>query len=254
MRVTALRFAVLCSATLLVGCGEGYVFERTDSFPYNNERTAGTGVAYVLAKMSPKKELKVEPVAEKPKTEKPDVSIDPEPAPPPVLEAEEIFDEEQKKSSYKSSSVKKMQTQKVAAVQPSAPALTPAPVAAAPKVKAVPVQPVKVDVVEPASPKVTKAAPRTAEDYISQAPKIIEVPEVEIVDAEDLPAASSSEFKSLSGAYAEKGVKTIKEQVVETTEQIGKQPAKEIISPKRDGYAFRSVGEEQLNEIYSDPM
>jgi len=252
MRVTALRFAVLCSASLLVGCGEGYVFERTDSFPYNNERTAGTGVAYVLAKMSPKKELKVEPVAEKQQTEKPDVSIDPPAAPPPVLEAEEIFDEEQKKSSYKSSSVKKVKTQKVAAIQPSAPALT--PVAVAPQVKAIPVEPVKVGVVQASSPKVVKAAPRTAEDYISQAPKIIEVPEVEIVDTEDLQEASRSEFKSLSGAYAEKGVKTIKEQVVETSEQIGKQSAKEIISPKKDGYAFRSVGEEQLNEIYSDPM
>lgn len=251
MRVTALRFAVLCSATVLTGCGEGYVFKRTDSFPYNNERTAGTGVAYVLAKMSPTKELKVEPIAEKP-----DVTIDQPPAspPPPVLEAEEIFDEEQKKSSFKSSSMKKSQTQKVAAVQPVAVAPTPVPVAVSSQVKAAPVAPVKVDVVKAEVPKVTTGSPKTAEDYIAQAPKIIEVPEVEIVDAEDLPEVSPSAYKSLSGAYAEKGLKTVREQVVETREQIGKQPAKEIISPKKDGYAFRSVGEEQLNEIYSDPM
>jgi hypothetical protein len=35
---------------------------RVDSFPYNNERTAGTGVAYVLAKLAPAKELNLEPV------------------------------------------------------------------------------------------------------------------------------------------------------------------------------------------------
>jgi len=59
--------AILLSASslfLLTGCGEGYELVKTNTmFPYGNQRTAGSGVAYVLAKMLPKKDLKLEPVA-----------------------------------------------------------------------------------------------------------------------------------------------------------------------------------------------
>lgn len=50
-------------ACLFLGaCGEGGQLEKkfTDTvFPYGNQRTAGTGVAYVLAKMMPEKTLKL---------------------------------------------------------------------------------------------------------------------------------------------------------------------------------------------------
>lgn len=48
---------------LLAGCGEGYEWQLTDThFPYGNQRTAGSGVAYVLVKMMPEKTLNLQPV------------------------------------------------------------------------------------------------------------------------------------------------------------------------------------------------
>lgn len=70
----AFKRTVLLSASslfLLAGCGEGYEMVKTNTmFPYGNQRTAGSGVAYVLAKMMPEKELKLEPVAANPVTPK----------------------------------------------------------------------------------------------------------------------------------------------------------------------------------------
>lgn len=44
---------------------------RTDAMvPYGNSRTAGTGVAYVLAKMMPEKELNLQPVKREAEPEK----------------------------------------------------------------------------------------------------------------------------------------------------------------------------------------
>ena len=63
-------------------------------FPYGNQRTAGSGVAYVLAKMMPEKELKLEPVEKNVERDwKPAVIENlPEPAPAvPPQRAEEIF-------------------------------------------------------------------------------------------------------------------------------------------------------------------
>lgn len=47
----------------LSACGEGWERIQThEMFPYGNQRTAGTGVAYVLAKMMPEKELIIKTV------------------------------------------------------------------------------------------------------------------------------------------------------------------------------------------------
>ena len=57
-----LRYMALAAPLLLAGCGEGWEMVRTDQIvPYGNTRTAGTGVAYVRAKMLPQKELKLDP-------------------------------------------------------------------------------------------------------------------------------------------------------------------------------------------------
>lgn len=59
---------ILCVVLLtfvLAACGEGGEWERKltkTHFPYGNQRTAGSGVAYVLAKMMPEKSLKLEDV------------------------------------------------------------------------------------------------------------------------------------------------------------------------------------------------
>jgi hypothetical protein len=87
---------ILASPIMLVACGDGWEMIRVDDVvPYGNTRTAGTGVAYVRAKMMPEKELKLEPApALAPMTTPP-------PAPPPVTQvpskAEEVFREKQEK-------------------------------------------------------------------------------------------------------------------------------------------------------------
>ena len=82
---------------MLAACGDGWEMVRVDDVvPYGNTRTAGTGVAYVRAKMMPEKELKLEPAPMlTPMTTPP-------PAPPPPVtpvpsKAEEVFREKQEK-------------------------------------------------------------------------------------------------------------------------------------------------------------
>jgi len=102
------RAFLLASPLLLAACGEGFELVQTDNmFPYGNQRTAGSGYAYVLAKMLPEKEMKLQPVAArpapKPLQETKEIIEDiPEPAaePEPELQpqkAEEIFREQQEK-------------------------------------------------------------------------------------------------------------------------------------------------------------
>lgn len=57
--------AFIAPLFLLSACGEGWEMQLTQSvLPYGNARTAGSGVIYVRAKLMPKKELKLEQVAE----------------------------------------------------------------------------------------------------------------------------------------------------------------------------------------------
>lgn len=59
-----LKTLALLSLPLILGaCGEGYEWQLTNThFPYGNERTAGSGVVYVKAKMMPEKSLQLRPV------------------------------------------------------------------------------------------------------------------------------------------------------------------------------------------------
>ena len=95
------RALLLGLPLILAGCGEGYELIKTDQmFPYGNQRTAGSGYAYVLAKMLP------------PKTQPILKPVEPRPAPaqleetkeiiqdipePPAQDPEEIFHEKQVK-------------------------------------------------------------------------------------------------------------------------------------------------------------
>jgi hypothetical protein len=102
------RALLLASPFLLSACGEGYELVKTDTaFPYGNQRTAGSGYAYVLAKMLPEKEMNLQPVA--PRSE-PQPQLAPDPAPlaetkqiiedipePPAQDADDIFREQQTK-------------------------------------------------------------------------------------------------------------------------------------------------------------
>lgn len=100
------RTLLLATPLLLAGCGEGYELIKTDTmFPYGNQRTAGSGYAYVLAKMlPPKQEPILKAVAPRPEPQpEPKAPIEetkeiiqdiPE---PPAQDAEEIFREQQEK-------------------------------------------------------------------------------------------------------------------------------------------------------------
>lgn len=90
----------------LSGCGEGWELVKYEGNPYSNSRTAGSGVAYVLARMAPaKEEIAIKPrmadISEKADNLLQEEKAAPIPEPAPVVEevksAEPIFDNAQKK-------------------------------------------------------------------------------------------------------------------------------------------------------------
>jgi len=101
------RALLLASPLLLTACGEGYELIKTDTmFPYGNQRTAGSGYAYVLAKMLPAKTEPILKAVEPRPQPQPEPQIEPlaetkqiiEDIPePPAQDAEEIFREQQAK-------------------------------------------------------------------------------------------------------------------------------------------------------------
>lgn len=53
---------MVLSVGMLTACGEGYEMVRTtDTVPYGNSRTAGSGVMYVKKSMLPEKKLNLKP-------------------------------------------------------------------------------------------------------------------------------------------------------------------------------------------------
>lgn len=112
MTQTPLRVAftcmLVCAPFLLAGCGDGWEPIRTDTvFPYGNQRTAGSTIAYVQAQMMPERTLNLEPAQPVETPPPPAIQEEPEvveevPAEPPVIEdpqpdMEEIFDDAQMK-------------------------------------------------------------------------------------------------------------------------------------------------------------
>lgn len=227
MSKTLLRLALLSAPLVLTACGEGWVAQKTDTyFPYGNQRTAGSGVAYVLAKMMPEKELVVEPVMEK---------VEPEAVAEPVLEAEEIFSDAQKKGS---APVKKdMSTDKQSSVQGVQEQNHASIIEPASGVEIIEEEFASFDSLEDAS-EPTQTQKITAEDYIAQAPKRIVAKKVEIVKASAPKPSNTDGFEG--------------EEMVEVFENHVIQPQKEIIVPKKDHNTFLSVGEEALDEIYNN--
>lgn len=100
LKVSSVCF-MLGFSFMLAGCGEGWEAQRTTSFPYGNQRTAGSAIAYVQAKMMPEKEIKIVPVS---RHLEPEALVVEEPEVVPVPEMsettekmEEIFTEVQRK-------------------------------------------------------------------------------------------------------------------------------------------------------------
>lgn len=293
MNQNFVRVFTISSALLLASCGDGWEFQKTDShFPYGNQRTAGSGVAYVLAKMMPEKDLKIEPV----------VVVEPEVTPEPVVKVEQptiqpadsIFEDVQTKggsshmkktsvapsaSEYivpvhqnHASAVTEAETVIVAAIESESLAATSVGVAPPPPPittkEAIVIKETQVSAIETslepvageiaatsfsglseqeAAEALAQATPHagfsalTAEDYITQAPKAIDVPEVQILQA----PKNISEIEERAALRA-------KEHVVEIYESSVEQPTKSIVSPKRDTVGYKSYGQETLEEIYEN--
>lgn len=97
------RFGLMTLTLLplaLTACGgEGWELRKTNTtFPYGNQRTAGSGVEYVRASMMPAKG----PVLEAPKAPEagpplPPPAPAPTPAPEPVKPADPVFNKVQQK-------------------------------------------------------------------------------------------------------------------------------------------------------------
>lgn len=96
MTKTLLRSALFLSLFALTACGEGWEKQLTNTvFPYGNQRTAGSGVMYVRAKMLPRKELKIVPAQ---RDRKPLVRVMPEEQPDTeVKDMEPVFRKKQEK-------------------------------------------------------------------------------------------------------------------------------------------------------------
>src|SRR5690606_11650870 len=92
MRRTVLTLATAAPLFLLAAC-DGYEMRLYDGFPYGNQRTAGHGVEYVLAKMMPKQGPVLEQAAPAPA---PVPAPEPEPE-LPVTKADEVFDTKARK-------------------------------------------------------------------------------------------------------------------------------------------------------------
>ncbi|MGH1456994.1 MAG: hypothetical protein ACRBDI_09455 [Alphaproteobacteria bacterium] len=244
MSVKLLRLSVLCLPLLaLTACGEGWEAQKTDTyFPYGNQRTAGYGVVYVRAKMMPEKELKVEPVAE-------EVAPEPTPEPAPIAPADEIFTEAQTKGSA---------PMKREVISPE-----PEPAVEEEDHSSMDLEendhdmagfePVEPNFVEPASNDMS------AEEYISQAPKQIEIPEVKIMDeavTQEVGKVSAIAPPPPSKSPYETYNKTLVQQmqssdVVVTHKETVEAQVEEVVSPNKD---YLSGGQESLNEIYVDPF
>ena len=219
MKKYFLRFVILSAPLMLVACGEGWEMQRVDNvYPYGNLRTAGTGVAYVRVKLLPKKELKIEPVMD----EISEVEIVPEAGSAvteTILDAEEIFTDAQ---------VKGGKVGKVSAPQPEDHSLN-----------GDIDFPLEGDDVEKTSN--IEFPESRAEEYIAQVPKKIEADPVDLDDINP-----SSGITDLDGLGDMENIEVYEAKIV--------QPSQELLAPKNDFLDFPSDGQENLDEIYSDPL
>ncbi len=240
MRKSLLRLCVLSTPLLLGACGEGWEFQKNDVvFPYGNQRTAGSGVAYVLAKMMPEKELKVEPALDV-VAQEPETVVQPH---YPIADAEEIFVEAQVKSApapaynYKHKTYKKAvhKSNNLGAAEGDfyiSPAYE--------KTSGVSAQEyvqeassIPIDVID------NKSSGLSAEEYILNAPK--EVSGIEVLNIEPHAGGDGAIFSD-------------EDTVLEVYENRVSQPIKEIVVPKKDFFDFKSDGQVSLDEIYEDPL
>ena len=97
----AIRRKILILSTvvplLLLSACEGYEMRLYDGFPYGDQRTAGHGVQYVLAKMMPKKGPVLEPAPAPAPPPPPPPEPVAAPAPVPITPADPIIEQKARK-------------------------------------------------------------------------------------------------------------------------------------------------------------
>lgn len=248
MGKSPLRFIVFCAPLLLVSCGEGWEAQRVENVVPYGSRTAGSGVAYVRAKMMPEKELKVETITK---------AIEEDVAPvAPALDAEKIFNEAQTKGSAPAKVIK----QKVELEEHSLNnqegnnAVSEKIARMNSEVDAVlfDVENTETGVVSSKNP--MDSAKLSAEEFINQEPKIMNdklgnmEKNVTNVELEDIKSTDFAGVDPASGAHASD------DNVIEVYENKVVKPAKEIISPKNDYHNLTPKGQYDLDDIYNDPF
>lgn len=92
IRRTFLTLSAALPLFALTAC-DGYEMRLYDGFPYGNQRTAGHGVEYVLAKMMPKKG----PVVEAPPAPAPAPKVEEPPPVEPIMPADPIIENKARK-------------------------------------------------------------------------------------------------------------------------------------------------------------
>ncbi len=237
MSKSILRFMVLCAPLMLVSCGEGWEVQRIDNVVPYGSRTAGSGVAYVRAKMMPEKELKIEPIAE----------VEPEPVveAAPALDAEKIFNEAQTKGSapVKKEAVSEEHSSNGYGNNK----------AVAEKLAVMGVNKSKDDVLAEVEKAESSMFELSAEEYIKQEPK--KMATFVSRAAKDIVVTETAEVeKSIDVANVMPAAHAEIEHVIEVHENKVVKPAKEIISPKNDYFDFKSQGQYDLDDIYDDPF
>lgn len=94
LRRTILTLSAAAPLLLLAAC-DGYEMQLYQGFPYGNERTAGSGVQYVLAKMMPTKGPVLEPAPVIVPEPEPVIEIPPPAA--PITPADPVFEQKARK-------------------------------------------------------------------------------------------------------------------------------------------------------------
>ena len=238
--------------------------------PYGNSRTAGSGVAYVRAKLLPKKELVVEPVMEeiKAQEESKEASAETKSEPAPVLEAEEIFSEAQHKGTI-SEQAAPVEDDLQSALEKEEHSLLNAldaldadesydRIKSAEEAEAVNENDeASYDALTPMPELEEKHSSlmydledsMSTEDYIAQAPKRIIAPKVEVIKVSSYTQENEvkiSKKADVDDAGLNEDIYVYENEIV--------QPNMQIIVPKKDMMAYLSVGEEELSEIYNQPF
>jgi hypothetical protein len=96
IRRTILTLSTALPLFALSAC-DGYEMRLYDGFPYGNQRTAGHGVEYVLAKMMPKKGPVLEPAPAPAPAPAPEPKVEMPPPSEPIKPADPIIENKARK-------------------------------------------------------------------------------------------------------------------------------------------------------------